>query len=107
MSRFLLASIAGLMSAGAFAAPVTYNIDPNHTFPSFDADHFGGLSVWRGKFTATSGKITLDRAAKSGTVDVTIDVASIDYGMPKLNEHAKSSEIFDVAKFPTAAYKGK
>jgi polyisoprenoid-binding protein YceI len=107
MSRFLLASIAGLMSAGAFAATVTYNIDPNHTFPSFDADHFGGLSVWRGKFTATSGKITLDQTAKSGTVDVTIDVASVDYGMPKLNEHAKSAEIFDVAKFPTATYKGK
>jgi polyisoprenoid-binding protein YceI len=107
MNRFLLASIAGLMSAGALAAPVTYNIDPAHTYPSFEADHFGGLSVWRGKFTSSSGKIVMDQAAKTGSVDITIDVASIDYGMAKMNEHAKSPEIFDAAKFPTATYKGK
>jgi len=107
MNRFLLASIAGFMSAGALAAPVTYNVDPAHTYPSFEADHFGGLSVWRGKFTSSSGKIVLDQAAKSGNVDITIDIASIDYGMAKMNEHAKSPEIFDAAKFPTATYKGK
>ena len=107
MNRFLLASIAGFMSAGALAAPVTYNIDPAHTYPSFEADHFGGLSVWRGKFTSSSGKIVMDPAAKTGSVDITIDIASIDYGMAKMNEHAKSPEIFDAAKFPTATYKGK
>ena len=107
MKRLLLASFAGLLSAGAFAAPVTFNIDPNHTYPSFEADHFGGLSVWRGKFTTTSGKIVLDQVAKAGSVDITIDVGSIDYGMAKMNEHAKSAEIFDAAKFPTATYKGK
>ena len=106
MNRFLSASIAGLLSAGAFAAPVTYNIDPNHTYPSFEADHFGGLSVWRGKFTSSSGKIVMDQAAKTGSVDIKIDIASIDYGMAKMNEHAKSAEIFDAAKFPTATFKG-
>ena len=107
MYRVLLASIAVLMSAGALAAPVTYNVDPAHTYPSFEADHFGGMSIWRGKFTSSSGKIVLDQAAKAGTVDITIDIASIDYGMAKMNEHAKSAEIFDAAKYPTATYKGK
>jgi len=98
--------LLGLTSA-ANAAPVTYEIDPAHTYPSFEADHMGGLSVWRGKFDKTSGKIVLDKAAKSGTVDVTIDTASVDYGLDKMNEKAKGEELFDVAKYPTATYKGK
>jgi polyisoprenoid-binding protein YceI len=107
MNRMVLATMAALAGATAFAAPVTYNIDPTHTYPSFEADHFGGLSVWRGKFDASSGKVVYDKAAKSGSIDVTVDVSSINFGMPKLNEHAKSAEIFDVAKFPTATYSGK
>ena len=107
MNRIVLASLAALFGASAFAAPVTYTLDPNHTYPSFAADHFGGLSVWRGKFDATSGKVVYDKEAKSGSIDVTVDMTSIDFGMPKLNEHAKSAEIFDAAKFPTATYTGK
>jgi polyisoprenoid-binding protein YceI len=107
MNRIVLASGAALLSAAVFAAPVTYILDPNHTFPSFEADHFGGLSIWRGKFDSTSGKVVLDKAARSGTIDVTIDMASIDFGLPKLNEHAKSPELFDAAKFPTATFSGK
>jgi len=82
-------------------------LDPNHTYPSFEADHKGGLSVWRGKFDTSSGTVVLDRDAKAGTIEVTVDVSSIDFGMPKLNEHAKSADIFDVAKYPTATFKGK
>ena len=65
------ALVAG-MSFNAMAAD-TYQLDPNHTYPSFEADHFGGVSMWRGKFKKSSGTVTLDRAAKTGTVDVTID----------------------------------
>jgi polyisoprenoid-binding protein YceI len=107
MNRIVLASLAALVGANAFAAPVTYTLDPNHTFPSFEADHFGGLSTWRGKFDATSGKVVYDKDAKSGSIDVTVDMTSVDFGMPKLNEHAKSPEIFDAAKYPTATYSGK
>ena len=107
MNRIVLASLAALLSASAFAAPVTYIIDPAHTYPSFAADHFGGLSVWRGKFDATSGKVVYDKDAKAGSMEVTVDMSSIDFGMPKLNEHTKSAEMFDVAKFPTATYSGK
>jgi polyisoprenoid-binding protein YceI len=91
-------------SASVFAAD-TYTIEPNHTYPSFEADHLGGLSTWRGKFTKSSGSITLDRAAKTGSVDITIDTGSIDFGNAKLNEHVMSEEMFDVAKYPKATYK--
>jgi polyisoprenoid-binding protein YceI len=96
-----------LASAGTSAAPVTYEIDPMHTYPSFEADHFGGLSVWRGKFDKTSGTITLDKVTSSGTVDVVVDAASIDYGLGVMNDKAKSNELLDVAKYPRATYKGK
>lgn len=93
--------------ANAVAAPVTYEIDPTHTYPSFEADHLGGLSVWRGKFDKTSGKITVDKAAKAGTVEVVVDAASVDYGLGIMNDKAKSAELFDVEKYPQITYKGK
>ena len=65
-----------------------------------------GISVWRGKFTKTSGKVTLDRVAKTGTVDITIDANSLDFGYEDMNKHAKSKDMFNVAQFPTATYKG-
>src|SRR6204780_3757021 len=107
LNRIVLASLGALFGGSGFGAPVTYNLDPNHTFPSFAADHFGGLSVWRGKFDATSGKVVYDKDAKSGSIEVTVDMTSIDFGMPKLNEHAKSAEMFDAAKYPTATFTGK
>src|ERR1700719_1650044 len=107
MNRIVLASTAALLSASVFAAPVTYILDASHTYPSFEADHMGGLSVWRGKFDTSSGKVVYDKAAKAGSIDVTVDMSSVDFGMPKLNEHAKSGEIFDVAKYPTATFSGK
>ena len=91
----------------AAAAPVQYKIDPNHTYPSFEADHKGGLSVWRGKFKKTSGSVMLDRDGKTGTVDIAIDVNSIDFGNELLNNHAKGPEIFDAVQFPFAVYKGQ
>ena len=94
-------------SVSAYAAPMQYNIDPNHTYPSFAADHMGGLSVWRGKLRTTSGTVTLDRSAHTGTIDVVIDINSIDFANDKLSEHAKSAEMFDAAKYPTATYHGK
>jgi polyisoprenoid-binding protein YceI len=107
MNRIVMASIAALLGAGAFAAPVTYTLDPAHTYPSFEADHFGGLSTWRGKFDATSGTVVYDKDAKSGSIEVTVDMSSINFGNMKLNEHAKSAELFDSTKYPTATYSGK
>ena len=106
MYRIVLASFATLISATSFAAPVTYVLDPRHTYPSFAADHMGGLSIWRGKFTDTSGQVVYDKDAKSGSIEVTVNMNSVDFGLAKLDEHAKSPEIFDAAKFPTATYSG-
>jgi len=107
MMKTALAAAMLILAAGyAVADPVTYQIDPAHTYPSFEADHFGGLSVWRGKFDRSSGTIVLDKQKGTGTVDVTVDTSSIDFGMPKLNEHAKSAEMFDVAKYPSATFRG-
>jgi polyisoprenoid-binding protein YceI len=104
IQHLIAAAFAVTTAAGAFAAD-TYTIESNHTYPSFEADHMGGLSVWRGKFTSTSGSITLDRKAKTGSVDITIDASTLDFGHAKMNEHAKGPDMFDVAKFPTATYK--
>lgn len=102
----LFAALSVTALGSAIAAPTTYNLDPTHTYPSFAADHFGGISTWRGKFTKSSGTVTLDRAAKTGTVDVTIDAGSVDTGNVALDKHLKTAEFFDVAKFPTAHFKG-
>lgn len=102
----LPAAMLTLMAGVVLAEPVTYQVDPSHTYPSFETDHFGGMSVWRGKFDKTSGTILIDKEKGTGTVDITVDTSSIDFGMPKLNEHTKSAEMLDVAKYPTATYKG-
>jgi len=102
-----LALLAAVFASSTAFAADTYKIDPTHTYPSFEADHFGGLSVWRGKFDKTDGTIVVDRANKSGTVDITIDATSLDFGLAKMNDHAKGADMFDVTKYPTATYKGK
>jgi polyisoprenoid-binding protein YceI len=106
MKYALPVAMLALVTGSAIAAPVTYDVDPNHTHPSFEADHLGGLSIWRGRFDTNSGTIVLDKEKSSGTVNITIDTTSIDFGHPKLNEHTKSAEMFDVEKYPTATYKG-
>ncbi len=106
MKIALPATVLAFLAGTALAAPVTYQIDPGHTYPSFEADHMGGLSVWRGKFDTSSGKVVFDKEKGSGTVEITVDTSSIDFGHAKLNEHAKTPDMFDVAKYPTATYKG-
>lgn len=106
MKRTLIFCALAATSGVAMAAPVSYEIDPNHTYPSFEADHMG-ISFWRGKFNKTSGVLVLDKEASTGSVDVKIDIASVDFGLDAMNEHAVSPEFFDSAKYPQATYKGK
>jgi polyisoprenoid-binding protein YceI len=103
----LLGMACTVIGAQATAAPMTYEIDPAHTYPSFEADHLGGLSYWRGKFNSSSGTVVYDAEAQSGTVDITIDIDSIDFGHDGLNDHAKTADMFDVENFPTATYTGQ
>lgn len=98
---------AGLISA-AFALPAiaadSYTVDPSHTYPSFEINHLG-FSTLHGTFDATSGKIALDPAGKSGSIEITIDATSLDTGHGKRDDHLKGEEFFNVAKFPTLTYK--
>ena len=99
--------LAVAASVAAQAAPVTYEIDPSHTYPSFEADHLNGLSVWRGKFKKTAGKIVMDKAAGNGAVDLFVEMDSVDFGLPQMNEAAKRQDIFDVEHFPHARFRGQ
>jgi polyisoprenoid-binding protein YceI len=106
-----LALLVLALCALARAEPVVYRIDPNHTHPAFEVDHFGGLSTWRGLFKSTGGAITLDRRAGSGTFDVVIDTASIDFGHDLLNQIVLGAKIgewngLDAPRYPSAAYTG-
>ncbi len=112
MTRNLLPAL-GLGAVLAFAAGTThasatrYDIDPSHTYPSFEADHMGGLSVWRGKFNHTAGTVLLDKAAGSGSVDITVDMRGGDFGEDALNKGAQGKELFESDKYPVATYQGK
>jgi polyisoprenoid-binding protein YceI len=106
MNRLALSLAVASLATAANAAPSNYTIDPDHTHPSFEVDHFGGLSVWRGTFKKTAGKVTFDAASQSGSVEINVDTASIDLANDKLNEHASGPEMLDAPKFPTAVFKG-
>lgn len=105
LSRFALATLAAAFAVPAFAAPITYTVEPGHTYPSFKAQHMG-ISFWRGKFNKSSGTVVLDREAQTGTVDITIDASSVDFGHDKMNEHALKEDFFNTAQHPTITYKG-
>ena len=107
LSRLAAAALfaASFANSAAQAAPVAYNIDPMHTFPSFEADHMG-ISQWRGKFDRTSGTVSLDREAGTGTVDIVVDMKSGDFGLEALNKAARGKELFEAEKYPKAHFKG-
>jgi polyisoprenoid-binding protein YceI len=96
--------VAALIPVTVTAAD--YTIEPDHTYPSLEFPHMG-LSIWRGKFNSTSGKVKLDRKAKAGSVEIKVDIASIDFGHDEMNKHAVSADWLNVEKFPTMTYNGK
>jgi polyisoprenoid-binding protein YceI len=104
MKRSALLAVALAVSAPAFATPETFVIDNNHTFPSFSYSHFG-YTVQTSRFNRTSGKVVLDRAARTGSVDVLIDTQSVDTGSPLFNEHIQGPDFLDTARFPTASFR--
>lgn len=97
-----LLAAATLLSAGA-AQAADYAIDPAHTFVTFEISHFGA-SVNRARFTKKEGTVQFDRAAKTGKVDITIDVASVDSGTAQFDKHLQSADILDAAQFPQARF---
>ena len=119
MSRIKTALIVSLLPMSAFAAPDTYLIDVVHSFPNFSVNHLG-MSTIQGRFDKMSGKITLDRAARTGALEVKVETASVNtgdarheagswaaknYGPRSRDEHLRSADFFNVAEFPDATYK--
>jgi hypothetical protein len=68
---------------------------PEHTYPSFEADHLG-ISVWRGKLNHSRGNVLYDKADGTGTVEIVTELASIDFGMNALASWARGKDLFDV-----------
>jgi polyisoprenoid-binding protein YceI len=111
MIRFAAAVLTGL-SFAAHAAPENYTIDPYHTYPQFEVNHLG-FSNMRGRFDKTTGKFTVDRAAKTGSLELVVQTASLSTGdndkgnRPRArDEHLRSPDFFNVAEFPTLTFKG-
>lgn len=95
-----------VLGAASFSAAAAdpYVIDGTHTLPTFEVSHLG-FSTTRGSFTDTRGTVVLDTARKSGSVDISIDAGSLSTAVPKLTEHLKNPDFFDVAKYPTITFK--
>jgi len=103
---------AATLPLAAGAAPETYRVDPYHSFPHFEVDHLG-MMLMRGRFDKMEGTFTIDTAAKSGSVEVTIQTTSLTTGdndrgpRPRSrDEHLRSPDFFNVAEFPTMTFKG-
>ena len=98
----LLLAIAS--TAPAFAAPETFALDGNHSFPRFSYSHFG-YSIQMSRFDKTTGTVVLDKAAKTAMVDIVIDTKSVSTGSTLFNEHIQGEDFLDTAKYPTATFK--
>ena len=90
--------------ASAVAAPVTYGVDGTHTFPRFSYSHFG-YSTQLSSFSKTTGKVVFDAEAKKGSVDIVIDMKSVNTGFVDFNGHIQGEDFLDTAKFPQATFK--
>ena len=99
MKRIPCILLATLCTLPAYAAD-SYTIDPTHTWPMFEVNHLG-YSTQRGRFDKSSGKISLDIANKTGSVDIIIETNSLDMGFAKWDEHMKGEEFFNVVQYPT------
>ncbi len=92
-----------LCALPAMAAADTYTIDPSHTYPNFKIDHLG-FSTLHGRFNKTSGRMSMDRAKGTGSVEIVIDAASIDTGHGKRDDHLRSPDFFNVMEFPQITF---
>jgi len=104
MKKLIALTIAAALSSAAYAAPETFMIEPTHSMPRFEYSHLG-YSQQLSRFDTTSGTIIVDRAARSGSVDVTIDAKSVNTGSALFNTHIQGEDFFDTAKYPTITYK--
>ena len=103
LKKTVFAVLAGALAFPAYAAD-SYSVDPRHTWPQYEIMHLG-FSTQRGRFNETAGKILLDRAAKTGSLEIVIKTASIDTGLEKWDTHMKSEDFFNAEKYPEMTFK--
>lgn len=103
MKNIVLFVFAASLSSTLLAAPETYVIDGTHTYPRFEYSHLG-YSMQVHRFTKTSGTITLDRIAGTGSAEVVIDAKSVDTGYALFNTHIQGEDFFDTAKYPNITF---
>ena len=101
--RVAAIALGAVLAAAPVVAQEVYVLDARHTTPVFEVTHIG-FSQQRGLFGNTTGKVTLDRTAKKGTIDVSIATASLVMA-PSLQNIAKGEDFLNVEKFPTMTYK--
>jgi polyisoprenoid-binding protein YceI len=97
-------SLCAAFAAPAFCAPTVYTVEPNHTYERFSYNH-QGFSTQESRFDKTTGTVTLDLAAKTGAVEMTIDTTTVDTGSTLFNGHISGPDFLDTMKFPTATFK--
>jgi polyisoprenoid-binding protein YceI len=108
MTRTLMAALALAVAApmAAHAETATYAIDPTHTSVMFEVLHFG-TSTNRARFQRASGTVQIDRAARTGKVDLALDMTAINSGVAPFDKHLKSADFFDVDNHPKASFVGE
>jgi polyisoprenoid-binding protein YceI len=101
-----LIAVLGLvgLASTVVAEPKIYVSDPDHTFARFSYNHLG-FTTQSSRFNDTSAKVVLDQEAKTGSVDATIDMTSVDTGSTSFDEHIQAADFLDTAKFPEATFK--
>lgn len=104
MKKLSLVAILCAFPLASVAAPETFNIDTGHTAARFEYNHFG-YSRQMHRFDKTTGKIVLDRAAQTGSVDVMIDSKSVNTGLALFNQHIQEEDFFDTDNYPTIRFK--
>ena len=100
---FALAAAATLATGIAQAEPASYAIDPTHTFVTFEISHFGA-AMNRGRFDKKEGSVQLDKAAKSGKVEISFDATSVNTGTPAFDKHLQSADLFNAAQHPKISF---
>lgn len=75
---------------------VIYCVDLDYIYFSFEVDYMGGLLVWCGKFNFSCGMVIFDCVKQIGSVDVSVDMVSVDFGQDKFNVYVQGFELFDI-----------
>ena len=103
----LTAGLAAIFALPAPAATSTWQIDPQHSAAQFSVRHLA-ISTVRGGFSNVNGTVNFDdKDVSKSSVDVTIDVSTVDTREPNRDKDLKSDKFFDLAHYPTMTLKSK